>query len=108
MKNFQARQDMLEYKCHFKCFCEICKKGPEGDISDFEEYEKLMENAKSLQSVHKGDGCMYCAPNQPSRFLDLVSCDKKAFNLAKKNQGTFTKFKGRLLTLLAWCEKFRL
>ena len=86
----------------------MCKKGPEGDISDFEEYEKLMENSKSLQSVHKGDGCMYCAPNQPSRFLDLVSCDKKAFNLAKKNQGTFTKFKGRLLTLLAWCEKFRL
>ena len=82
MKRFQTRQEKLG----FNCICEICKKGPEHDIEAFEEYERLIEEKKKLQSDHKEGGCANCAPDQPSRYMKMVTCAEKAYNLAMKNR----------------------
>ena len=76
MRTFQTRQEMLK----FNCICKVCKNGPAEDKTDFDEYEKLMQDNKNLVTDPSLDFQTKC--------MRLVDCHKKAYNLGKKNKAS--------------------
>ena len=84
MMKFQKRQGILK----FNCICKVCKNGPAEDKADFDEYEKLMQDHKSLPRDLSLDFQTIC--------MKLVDCQKKACNLGRKNRASPSSLYRRL------------
>ena len=76
MRNFYTRQGILK----FYCICKVCKNGPAEDKADFDEYEKLMQDHRSEMQDLSLDFQTICRK--------LVDCQKKAYNLGRKNKAS--------------------
>jgi hypothetical protein len=77
MRNFETRQAML----NFDCICKVCKNGLAEDKEDFDEYEKLMQDKKTLQRE---------VLDYQTKCTRLVSTNRKAYDLGKKNKASPT------------------